>query len=81
MVILFVGEPVSGAPKVGPKNLSEIKLNTWKTLIWNQNDVQKGGPHQKGLPKWHPQMTETKENVDFYSVLSSPKWSPTDIQK
>ena len=50
-------------------------------MIWSQKGVPKRGPRQKGPPKTHPKMIKIKKNVGLNSILSSPKWSPTNIPK
>ena len=52
-LILKSGEPVSGAPKVEPKNLSEIELNT----LENYDLESKRRPKKGSPPERPPEMT------------------------
>ena len=75
------GEPVSGAPKVGPKILSKIELNTLENYDLGSKRCPKKGSPPKRPPKKAPENDKNELNTLENYDLELPEMEPNECPK
>ena len=75
------GEPVAGAPKVGPNDLSKLSKNTLENYDLGSKRCPKKGSPPKRPPKKAPENDEIELNTLGNYDLELPEMESNECQK